>query len=321
LQGNCCAAADRAQGGERAADDEPFAVRREPDQLTMTRAGRTVVEYVFRDEQIPRPYFTRLHAPDGTQLTRSHPPVEGLDATDHGLLHPGLWLAFGDLNGVDFWRQQGRIEHVRFVQEPHFQDGRLTWSVEEQYLAPDGAEVCRGGNEFALVDALDGTLLLWSSELRRDAGPLTFGPQHEMGLGLRMATPLTVAGGAGRITGSHGGVNEAGNWGRAGAWWDYSGTVAGRRAGLLVVAGMDNPRPVWSHARDYGLLALNPTGPPPEAKDGPSLPFTLEPGEPWRARFGVLLYSRPDAEPWDVNAAATSINAALEEWRPARTAP
>ena len=36
--------------------------------------------------------------------------------------------------------------------------------------------------------------------------------------------------------GSHGGENEVGNWGRAGEWWHYGGTVNGRHAGTLAVA-------------------------------------------------------------------------------------
>jgi len=258
---------------------------------------------VFRDATIPRPYFANLHAPDGTQVTRRFPPVKGVDATDHDTMHPGLWLAFGDLNGVDFWRNKGRIEHARFSGGPRVEGGHLSFAVEEKYLAPDGSEVCRGVNEFCfvagetLVPAQPGTLLLWRTTLRHGEGPLTFGPQHEMGLGFRVATPLVVKGGTGRIQSSHGGLNEPGNWGRIGTWWDYSGTMNGRHAGILALAAMDNARPVWSHARDYGFLALNPTGPPPDAKDVPSLPFTVPAGEALRLKFGVLLHASADGKP------------------------
>ena len=69
-----------------------------------------------------------------------------------------------------------------------------------------------------------------------------------MGLGFRMATPLVVKGGAGTILGSHGGRNEAGNWGLAGTWWNYAGTVSGQHVGIQAVAAADNARPVWAHA-------------------------------------------------------------------------
>jgi hypothetical protein len=105
------------------------------DSLVRTWQGRAVGECVFRDAEIPRPYFTRLHAPDGTQLTRNHPPVKGVDAST---------------------------------------------------------------------------------------------------------------------------------------------------------------RPVWAHARDYGFLASNPTGSPPDGKDVPSIPFTVPAGESLRLRFGLLLQAGAD---------------------------
>jgi hypothetical protein len=292
-----------------------FHVAEEANRLVLTHAGQPVAEFVFRDDKVLRPYFANVHAPGGVKVTRNHPPVKSVDATDHDTMHPGLWLAFGDLNGVDFWRNKGRIEHVRFVRQPRIEDGRLTFSVEEKYVGPDGAEICRGRNDFALFPTRDGTVLLWSAELRRADGPLTFSPQHEMGLGFRMATPLIVKGGSGRITGSHGGGNEAGNWGRIGSWWNYSGTVGGRHAGILALASADNARPVWAHARDYGFLALNPTGPPPDAKDVPSIPFTVPKGEAWRAKFGLLLHARPAAEPLVLKTAAAFVSAALDAWQ------
>jgi hypothetical protein len=155
-------------------------------------------------------------------------------------MHPGLWLAFGDLNGVDFWRNKGRIEHVRFVHEPETDADGVSFVVEDRYLAPTGEEVCRGLSEFRVVagDALEpgvpGTVILIATTLRSNQAPLVFGPQHEMGLGIRVATPLVVKNGSGRISASHGGRNEAGTWGRVGTWWDYSGTLDGTLAGILL---------------------------------------------------------------------------------------
>lgn len=296
-----------------------FRVDPRADSLSISWKGRAVGDYVFRDAKISRPYFARLRAPDGTQVTRNFPPVKGQDATDHDTMHPGLALAFGDLNGVDFWRNKGRIEHVRFVREPRVEGRRLSFAVEEKYLAPDGIEVCRGTNEFCfvagetLLTALPGTLLIWNTTLRRADGPLAFGPQHEMGLSFRIATPLVVKGGTGSISSSHGGKNEAGNWGRIATWWDYSGTLGGKHAGILALAAADNARPVWSHARDYGFLAMNPTGPPPGVKDVPSVPFTIPAGESLRMKFGVLLHASP--EPLDPAKAAPVVSAELKAWR------
>jgi hypothetical protein len=300
-----------------------FAIRPADGRLTVTCDGRPVGAYVFGDPRIPRPYWTALHAPDGTQVTREHPPVAGRDPVDHDTMHPGLWLAFGDLNGVDFWRNKGRIEHVRFVADPRTEAGRASFAVEDRYLSPSGEEVCRGVSEFCVVagDTLGprvpGTAILMATTLRSEHAPLVFGPQHEMGLGIRVATPLRVKGGSGGITASHGGSDEAGTWGRVGTWWDYSGTIGGTRAGILLAAAGDNPRPVWAHARDYGFLAMNPTGPPRRPVDGePSEPFTVAKGDALRLTFAVLLHAQPAADAWSPETAGRAVAATLESWTP-----
>ena len=312
--------------GIRADAAAEFRVEQREQSISISWQDRAVAEYVFRDGQTLRPYFTRLHAADGTQVSRNHPPVKGVDATDHDTLHPGLWLAFGDLNGVDFWRNKGRVEHLRFVREPRVTAGRLSFAVEDQYVAASRAEVCRAVNEFCFIagetmrPALPGTLLLWRTTLRRADGLLNFGPQHGMGLGFRVATPLAVKGGTGSIVSNHGGKNETGNWGLTGTWWNYSGTVNDRQAGILAVAAPDNARPVWSHARDYGFIALNPTGPPPGVKDVASIPFAVPNGESLVLKFGVLLHSSTEKEPLDADIAAKTVAAELKSWKNDATA-
>ena len=302
------AAATFAAPAENAAP--VFAAEHGAGRLAITRGGQPVADYFFKHPKVPRPFFSTLRAPDGTQLTRNFPPQPG-DAQDHDTLHPGLWMAFGDLNGVDFWRNKGRIEHVRFIEEPRVADGVLTFAVEEKYLAPDGKEVCRGVNHFRFSASDAGTVLAWEATLRRADGPLTIGPQHEMGMGFRMATPLCVKGGSGSIASSHGGKNETGNWGRAAQWWDYAGEVAGRHAGILVVPALENTRPMWSHARDYGFLAINPTGPPPGAKDVPSVPFTVAAGDDFSIKATFVLHSSSVAEKWDAAAVAKTVSGTI----------
>jgi len=288
--------------------------------LVISWKGKKVCEYVFRDPKIPRPYFAHLHSPDGTQVSRNHPPIKGIDPVDHEMLHPGLWLAFGDLNGTDFWRNKGRVEHVRFTKEPKLENERLVFAVEERYVDPNNSEVCRGENEYCFVSgqmispAVEGTLILIGVTLTNDQSELSFGAQHEMGLGFRVASPRMVKGGVGTIRSNHGGVNEVGNWGRIGSWWDYSGDINGTRSGILAVASPINARPVWAHARDYGFIALNPTGPPPGIKDIPSIAFTVPKGESFKMDFGVLLHGTSQPKGMDISDSADAVTEALKLW-------
>jgi hypothetical protein len=91
--------------------------------LTLQLDGQPVAEFVYRDANILRPFFANVRAPGGVGVTRHHPPIAGTDATDHDTMHPGVWLAFGDINGQDFCRNKARIEHVRFLPTHLFQQG------------------------------------------------------------------------------------------------------------------------------------------------------------------------------------------------------
>jgi hypothetical protein len=87
-----------------------------------------------------------------------------------------------------------------------------------------------------------------------------FGDQEEMGLGIRINTPLTVKSGSGRILNSDGGENEKGTWGKAVTWCMATGTVDGKAVAVAVMPAPDNFRPSWFHTRNYGLIVANPFG-------------------------------------------------------------
>lgn len=265
-----------------------------------------IAEYRYRNPEIPRSYFSNVHALDGTRLTRTFPPISGKDALDHDSLHPGIWLAFGDLNGVDFWRNKAKVEHIRFASEPIVSNGRLQFAVEERYIDKDGIEICRAASEFAFEAPTTlqkkAVVLRWTTQIKSDTEKLVFGNQHEMGLGFRMATPLTVKGGSGSILGSHGGKNEKGNWGKVARWWDYSGTTEDRIAGILAIVGPTSSRPVWVHARDYGFLALNPTGVPDKTDDSlPSHSFEVAKGATLTLAYTLVLHASLKSETWNPN--------------------
>jgi hypothetical protein len=103
--------------------------------------GRPLATYVFRDPQILRPYFKDLHAPDGIQVTRRCPPQGGTDPVDHDTMHPGLWLAFGDLSGSDFWRNKAKVEHVTFLKLPRAQGDQGSFTVRNRYVGT-GDPIC-----------------------------------------------------------------------------------------------------------------------------------------------------------------------------------
>lgn len=266
--------------------EQAVSFARTDSRLEVRVDGKPLATYVWNDPAIRRPYFAALRAPGGAQVTRRHPPVDGQDATDHATMHPGLWLAFGDISGSDFWRNKGEVRHVEFVESPAAGGARGAFAVRNQYLAGEKLlceEVCR--IEFEARPA--GTLLTWESVFRGKE-PFAFGDQEEMGLGIRVATPLAVKNG-GRIVNNDGLVNEKQVWGKTAEWCDYSGTIDGQAVGLLLMPDPANFRPAWFHARDYGLLVANPFGRKAFTKGDPSR-VVVNPGEPFRLRFGLYVH-------------------------------
>ena len=138
----------------------------------------------------------------------------------------------------------------------------------------------------------EGILIDWISEFSSPHGDFTFGDQEEMGLGVRVATPLAVdRQKGGRILDAQGRRNGAGVWGKAAPWCDYGGRLDGKAVGLLVLSDTANFRMPWWHARDYGLLVANPFGRNAMTR-GEKSRIVVKKGEVFRLRFGVLVYSR-----------------------------
>jgi hypothetical protein len=286
-------AVDQCLGAEA-----PFALSQEDGQVTISWGDQPVAKYVYRDVQTPRPYFKDLKTPTGIQVSRNHPPRRGIDAEDHGLLHPGLWLAFGDVNGQDTWRLKSKVVHEQFVEQPRINEGVATFSVVNRYETSGGAKFLGERSRYTFARRESGWLLIWDSTFTADSGAVVFGDQEEMGLGVRLATPLTVKNG-GEITNSNGQKNEKGCWGQAADWCDYGGTIAEKRFGILLMGHTGNFKKSTFHARDYGFVAANPFAEKAFGRGQQPANTTVRSGDSLRLRFGILIYGRNDGSSID----------------------
>ena len=285
----------------RAADGPLIEFQAEPGRIRITAGGEPVATYVYRDGEISRPYFAHLFAPGGTRVSRNHPPVEGKDPTDHATLHPGLWLAFGDLSGADCWRNKARVEHERFVEAPRNKDSSSSFTVANQYLSSDGTKaICHEICRYTIAAKGDAFAIVSDSQFRSDETDFAFGDQEEMGLGVRLATPLAVKQG-GRMINSEGDSGEKAVRGKTAAWCDGRGVIAGKEVGIAVMADPANFRPSWFHARDYGLIVANPFGRKALTK-GEESKLVVRRGETFRIRFGVVLHASSTTHPTDIDA-------------------
>lgn len=295
------------------ANSPGWSLRSEADRLSILRDGRLIATYVTRHPKIRRPFFQDVFTPGGTRLTRPLPPDPAEDDTDHDTMHPGLWLAFGDLNGVDYWRNKAEVRHMRFIEQGTAENDRLFFETENHYLDAAGKNViCREIASFVFRPIGRDLVLDWTSTLTTDLPEMRFGHQEEMGLGLRLSRPFTVKKGDAHINCSSGGIDEKGTWGKQAKWWAASvpgltDPAIGRptRRGIQILAAFEpGDRPFWGHTRDYGLIVANPSPRPGMGVDSISIPSKM----PVEFRFRVRLFdsASQDFAAWASNHAIDS---------------
>ncbi|MEW6156534.1 MAG: DUF6807 family protein, partial [Verrucomicrobiota bacterium] len=275
------------------AASEEFRVTQGAGELHVAFGKSPVFTYIFEHAQLTRPALVNVRTPSGILITREFPAPAG---SDHEWMHPGIGLSFGWLDGHDYWRMRARVKHVRFTREPAVRDGVLSWAVENHYLAERSTElVCIEKAQFDLRRNESGFALHIDTEFFNPNRDFYFGDQEESGLCLRMHPRFSVRGGSGTILNNRGEKNEAGTWGRPFQWIDYSGQIENKRAGIRIEPNPENPRPCWSHSRDYGVLVANPFPRQPQERREPYVKTSVKKGESLRLRFNLLIYETPAA--------------------------
>ena len=216
--------------------------------------GRLFTTCVYATEYI-RPFMGPVYASDGKPFTRFAP---------HHPKHPhqrSVFVGVGDVNGVDFWNEEGSGK------------GKMTLDTVLQATGGDTATVA--------------VKLVWSSletqkpildevrtlyfEQKPDCvavqlhcaftaayGDVTFGETKEAGpMGIRVADAIRVDDG-GTFVNSEGGINEDECWGKTAKWCNYYADIDGKKLGIAAYDSPQNPRyPTAWHIRDYGLMAAN----------------------------------------------------------------
>jgi hypothetical protein len=129
-------------------------------------------------------------------------------------------------------------------------------------------------------------------------GDLTFAEYKDGFIGLRTHPHLRLTANPGKgvkaVFGNAAnseGVTGNGVWGQRANWIHYWGEVEGKDAGVAILSHPSNPRnPSWWHARDYGLIAVNPFGPKRSKGDGQ---LALPAGHSLTLRYRFLFHDLP----------------------------
>ena len=287
--------------------------------------GKPFATYVWSDPKTTRPYLKHVRALGGeVQMTRNHPP-KSTDFQDHETYHPGVWWGFGDIGGNDYWRMKAKVIGGSFLEEPMGGDDRGSFAVRNRMLTNDGMEtfcyqVCR----YTFLKRPAGVLMICESTLTRDESDFWLGDQEEMGMAVRMATSIaTKSERGGAIRDSEGRTALGQIRTNQSDWCDYSGPVAEKHGGILLMNDPRNFRKPWWHAVDTGPLIANPLGESELNGRGKKRQNVLvRKGEPFRLRYGVLIHLHNTADEFNRTEAYEDfleVLPTLDSSRPAET--
>ena len=281
-------------------EEGEFTFRKDNGKLDLFWGPTQVATYLLKHERLTRRAFVNLRTPSGIQVTRNFPPRRPEDVDPgyrhengiiHPMMHPGLWMSFGWIDGNDYWRLASQVKFEQFLDEPKGGKGEASFSTRDRYLDGTGKKtVCLQDTLYRFRKVKQGILLDWDSQFYNDEKDFVFGDQEESGLALRIASPLRVKGGNGSIVNDRGEMNGAGTWGKPFNWISYSGRLHGKQIGLLVAPHPQNPRSSWSHSRDYGVLVTNPFPKQPRERREPYVRTTVPKGDRYRLRYKVLIH-------------------------------
>ena len=283
--------------------------------------GKPFTSYIY-PTSLKKPVLFPIRDALGNVITRGFPmeprPHERADHPHH----VGLWLNYGDVNGVDFWNnseqapetaKMGTIVH-RKVESAAGGAGRGELVVSADWLLPGGQAVL--GERTRFVFRADAGLrsIDRNTTLTALGQKVVFHDNKEGMIGLRVTRaleqpatkPEIFVDAAGRPTAvpvlDNEGVSglyrssegKTGDevWGTRGRWVTLSGTIDGKP---VTVAMLDHPKnpghPTYWHARGYGLFAANPLGVKVFTEGKSEMNFTLEPGQSTTFTYRVLILS------------------------------
>jgi hypothetical protein len=302
--------------------------------------GKPFTSYIYPASQ-KKPVLYPLRTARGTFVTRGWPldPRRG-ERVDHPH-HVGLWLNYGDVNGLDFWghseatpadqaAKMGTIVHRKISAAKGGAD-RGDLAVEADWVDHGGRAVLREHTQFTFRGTpdsrtVDRTTTLTAVDRRvvfRDTKEGMFGLRVARGLEQPADKPEVFTDAAGRpekvpaldnagVTGqylSSEGLKGDAVWGTRARWVLLAGTVESEAVTVAMLDHPDNPGfPTYWHARGYGLFSVNPLGQKDFTQGKQELNLTVEAGKSITFRYRVLILgaSTPESIEREYRAFASS---------------
>lgn len=285
--------------------------------------GKPFTSYIYPDG-LMKPVLYPIRTAEGAHITRGWPldprPGERIDHPHH----VGMWLNFGDVNGLDFWNNStaipaekksryGVIKHREVVRAVAGKDQAIL-EVALDWQKPDGTNLLREDTRFVFSGSASLRAIERITRLTALQEGVTFKDNKEGFMGIRVARELELPsnkpeiltdasgkastiptanqeGVSGNYRSSTGQAGEA-VWGTRAQWVTLEGVIDRAPVSLAILDHPKNPGyPTFWHARGYGLFAANPLGQKLFSNGKEELNLKLAAGQSVSFRHKVLIHS------------------------------
>lgn len=279
--------------------------------------------YIYPDN-IEKPVLYPITTVSGKVLSRSYPleiiPGERIDHPHH----VGLWMNYGDVNGLDFWNNSeaipeedkhlyGSIFHKKVEKAEGGEESGILEVVNE-WKSPDGVILLEENTKFVFSVQGSSGIIDRITTLKALDQEVSFKDNKEGMFAVRVARALELPSEQAAVfLDAHGnptetkvldntGVNgnylssegiEGGDvWGTRARWMELYSTIEDEEVSLVI---FDHPGnvgyPTYWHARGYGLFAANPLGQSVFSEGALVLDFKLAPNESKTFKYRLLVHS------------------------------
>lgn len=317
--------------------------RETEDKVDVIINGQLVTSFIKTKE---KPVLYPLKTLSGTTLTRGFPlePKAG-ERVDHPH-HVGLWLNYGDVNGLDFWNNSsaipeekkqhyGTIVNKEVVETANGNDQGML-KTRSEWLAPDGKVLVNEITTFIFkADTANQTYTIDRiTELTAQDTVVSFNDNKEGMIAIRVTRalelpsdqPLIFTDASGKATDvpelNNEGVNGnylssegiTGNdvWGTRASWVKLHSQIEGEQVSITIIDHPDNVGyPTYWHARGYGLFAANPLGQKVFSEGKNELNFKLLPSENVVFRHRIVVHAGSELSAEEINKQLDDFKAAL----------
>lgn len=256
----------------------------------------------------------------GQDITRGFPlNPRPFERTDHPH-HVGLWFNFGDVNGLDFWNNSFAIKpedkhkygSIKFdkIEKMDASTGEL--HAVANWMDSEGNKLLEERTTFIFSEYNGARHIDRITELTAKQEEVVFTENKEGLLGLRVdrafeepsrkaekyldsngnvtETPILNNEGVNGVYRNAESVTGGDVWGRKSKWVALSANKNGEIITIVMMDHYKNPYdPAWSHARGYGLFAMNNLGGRAVDSNSPPVKITLRNGDKITFRHKIVI--------------------------------